>query len=116
MSPGDGSARADVFWRTKEGFEMHLQLSGASPTDVLDEAHAAVGTIIKAGGEARPSNGESYGTNGNGAAPTKTNPPKCAVCRTKMEFREGTNRGGKPYKGFFCPDRECKGRPVWIDD
>ena len=38
MTPGDGSAKADVFWRTKEGFEMHLQLSGASPTDVLDEA------------------------------------------------------------------------------
>ena len=116
MSPADGSARADVFWRTKEGFEMHLQLSGASPADVLDEAHAAVGTIIRAGGEARPSNGESYGTNGNGAKPTKTAPPKCTVCSKKMEFREGTNRGGKPYKGFFCPDRECEGKPVWIDD
>ena len=116
MSPADGSARADVFWRTKEGFEMHLQLSGASPADVLDEAHSAVGTINKAGGEARPSNGESYGTNGNGTKPTKTAPPKCTVCSKKMEFREGTNRGGKPYKGFFCPDRECEGKPVWIDD
>ena len=118
MSP-DGSARADVFWRTKEGFEMHLQLNGASPGDVLDEAHGAVKTIIKAGGEARPSNGEGLNNgngNGNGAKASKTAPPKCPVCSKKMEFREGTNRTGKPYKGFFCPDRECEGKPVWIDD
>ena len=116
MSP-DGNARADVFWRTKEGFEMHLQLNGASPGDVLDEAHGAVKTIIKAGGEARPSNGEGHANgNGNGTTPTKTAPPKCTVCSKKMEFREGTNRSGKPYKGFFCQDRECEGKPVWIDD
>ena len=118
MSP-DGNARADVFWRTKEGFEMHLQLNGASPGDVLDEAHGAVKTIIKAGGEARPSNGEGYANgngNGNGAKASKTAPPKCPVCSKKMEFREGTNRTGKPYKGFFCQDRECEGKPVWIDD
>jgi hypothetical protein len=116
VSP-DGNARADVFWRTKEGFEMHLQLNGASPADVLDEAHGAVKTIIKAGGEARPSNGEGHANgNGNGATPTKTAPPKCPVCSKKMEFREGTNRSGKPYKGFFCQDRECEGKPVWIDD
>ena len=118
MSP-DGNARADVFWRTKEGFEMHLQLNGASPGDVLDEAHGAVKTIIKAGGEARPSNGEGLSHengNGNGAKASKTAPPKCPVCSKKMEFREGTNRTGKPYKGFFCQDRECEGKPVWIDD
>ena len=118
MSP-DGNARADVFWRTKEGFEMHLQLNGASPGDVLDEAHGAVKTIIKAGGEARPSNGEGLNNgngNGNGAKASKTAPPKCPVCSKKMEFREGTNRTGKPYKGFFCQDRECEGKPVWIDD
>ena len=114
MSPGD-TARADVFWRTKEGFEMHLQLSGASSAEVLDEAHEAVGTIIKAGGEARPSNGEGYATNGNGTQPARATPPKCGTCGKKMEFREGTNRSGKPYKGFFCQDRDCAGKPVWID-
>jgi hypothetical protein len=116
MSPADGSARADVFWRTKEGFEMHLQLSGASPAEVLDEAHAAVATIIKAGGEARPSTGDVNGTNGSGAKPTKTNPPNCGTCGKKMKFREGESKNGKPYKGFFCQDRECAGKPVWIDD
>jgi hypothetical protein len=111
MSPGDGSAKADVFWRSKEGFEMHLQLSGASTAEVLDEAHGAVEKIIKAGGEARPSN-----DNGNSATPSKSNPPNCAACGKKMKFREGESRNGKPYKGFFCQDRDCEGKPVWIDD
>ena len=115
MSPGDGSARADVFWRTKEGFEMHLQLSGASTAEVLDEAHAAVRTIIKAGGEARPSNGDGSSSS-NDSTTSKSNPPKCKVCGQKMKFREGESKNGKPYKGFFCQDRDCEGKPVWIDD
>jgi hypothetical protein len=117
MSPGDGNARADVFWRTKEGFEMHLQLNGASTVEVLDEAHEAVGKIIKAGGEARPSNGAGDGNALDTATvPTKAHPPNCKVCGEKMKFREGESKNGKPYKGFFCQDRDCEGKPVWIDD
>ena len=118
MSPGDGSARADVFWRTKEGFEMHLQLNGASTVEVLDEAHEAVGKIIKVGGEARPSNGAVSDGSGNGAiaTPSKSDPPKCKVCSKKMKFREGESKNGTPYKAFFCQDRDCEGKPVWIDD
>jgi len=115
MSPGDGNARADVFWRTKEGFEMHLQLNGASTVEVLDEAHEAVGKIIKAGGEARPSNASDSGS-GRETTPSKSNPPNCKVCGEKMKFREGESKNGKPYKGFFCQDRDCEGKPVWIDD
>ena len=115
MSPGDGSARADVFWRTKEGFEMHLQLNGASTVEVLDEAHEAVGRIIKAGGEARLSNGNDSGTRSD-TTPSKSSPPNCKVCGKKMKFREGESKNGKPYKGFFCQDRDCEGKPVWIDD
>jgi hypothetical protein len=113
MSPGDGSAKADVFWRTKEGFEMHLQLNGTSTVEVLDGAHEAVEKIIKAGGEARPSNGDGSGSN---TTPSKANPPNCTACGKKMKFREGESKNGKPYKGFFCQDRDCEGKPVWIDD
>jgi hypothetical protein len=117
MSSGDGNARADVFWRTKEGFEMHLQLNGASTVEVLDEAHEAVGKIIKAGGEARPSNGAGDGNALDTATvPTKAHPPNCKVCSKKMKFREGESKNGTPYKAFFCQDRDCEGKPVWIDD
>jgi len=33
-----------------------------------------------------------------------------------MKFREGESKNGKPYKAFFCQDRDCEGKPVWIDD
>jgi hypothetical protein len=111
MSLMERKASVDVFWRSKEGFEMHLQLSGASSAEVLDEAQEAVEKIIEAGGEARPS------TDGSGkeGGPSKENPPKCSVCGKKMTYREGEGRTGKPYKGFFCPDRDCEGKPVWLD-
>jgi len=111
MSPGEGSASADLFWRSKEGFEMHLQLGGASSAEVLDEAQEAVGRIIEAGGEPRPARGR--GT--DAGVPTKEDPPKCSVCAKTMRYREGESRSGKPYKGFFCPDRECEGKPIWVD-
>ena len=110
MSVSEGSASADVFWRSKDGFEMHLQLGGDSATDVLGEAHSALTRIKKAGGAPRPHR--------NGAKETKTSSdsPDCPVCHQKMEYREGEGRNGKPYKGHFCPDRDCEGEPVWVND
>ena len=41
---------------------------------------------------------------------------KCEVCGKKLKYREGEGRNRKPYKGYFCPDRDCGGKPVWVDD
>ena len=112
MSPGERRASVDVFWRSKEGFEMHLQLGGASSGGVLEEAQEAVESIVKAGGEARP----VAAGDGKEEGPSEAKPPKCSVCGTKMTYREGESRNGKPYKGFFCPDRDCEGKPVWLND
>lgn len=30
----------------------------------------------------------------------------------EMTYRSGTNRSGKTYKGYFCPDDVCK--PTWV--
>ena len=109
--PGEGRASVDVFWRSKEGLEMHLQLSGTSSVEVLSEADSAVKRIIENGGEARP----YHDPNGGEQVYTKDNPPKCSVCDKKMVYRDGEGRNGKPYKGFFCPDRDCEGKPVWLD-
>ena len=38
---------------------------------------------------------------------------KCDVCENMLEQKEGVSKAGKPYKGWFCPDRDCKGKPVW---
>ena len=116
MSPGEGNASVDVFWRSKEGFEMHLQLSGASSVAVLDEAQEAVEKITETGGEPRPARSRQTpeGDGGN-RAPAKEDPPNCSVCGKTMRYREGESRTGNPYKGFFCPDRDCEGKPVWLD-
>ena len=111
MSPGERRASVDVFWRSREGFEMHLQLGGASSEVVLEEAQEAVDQIVKAGGEARPMDDGNRKEEG----PTKANPPKCSVCGRKMTYREGESRAGKPYKGFFCPETDCEGKPVWLN-
>jgi hypothetical protein len=111
MSPGERKASVDVFWCSKEGFEMHLQVGGTTSVEVLDEAQEAVEKIIEAGGQARPSSDHGGGEQAAG----KENPPKCSVCGKKMVYREGEGRTGKPYKGFFCPERDCEGKPVWLD-
>ena len=112
MGSGEGSASVDVFWRSKDGFEMHLQLGGTSSETILDEAHSAIERIKSAGGEARPDRRH----NATGENPGEGNSLKCSVCGKKMTYREGESRAGKPYKGYFCPDRDCEGKPVWIDD
>lgn len=113
MSPDEGNTGSvDVFWRSKDGFEMHLQLNGTSSEEILDEAHGAIERIKKAGGEPRLHRNR----NSEDDESSKGSPPKCAVCGKKMKYREGESRNGKPYKGYFCPDRDCEGKPVWIDD
>ena len=112
MGSGEGSASVDVFWRSKDGFEMHLQLGGTSSESVLDEAQEAIERITKAGGEPRPDRRR----NATGESSGEGNSLKCSVCGKKMQYREGESRAGKPYKGYFCPDRDCEGKPVWIDD
>jgi len=61
MGSGEGSASVDVFWRSKDGFEMHLQLGGTSSETVLDEAHSAIERIKNAGGGPRPERREPGG-------------------------------------------------------
>lgn len=114
MSPPERRASVDVFWRSKEGFEMHLQLNGASSEEVLDEAQEAIGKIVDGGGGPRPAGAPEEGE--APPAPDKKNPPKCSVCGKKMVYREGESRTGKPYKGFFCADQDCAGKPVWVND
>ena len=113
MSPGEESASSvDVFWRSKDGFEMHLQLNGTSSEEILDESHRAIDRIKKAGGEPRP---HRNNRNSEDSEPAEASAHKCSVCGKKMKYREGEGRNGKPYKGYFCPDRDCEGKPVWID-
>jgi hypothetical protein len=110
MVTGEANASVDVFWRSKDGYEMHLQLSGTSTDSVLDDANSAITKIKKAGGAPRPTR------NGTTSDATSKEAPSCTVCSKKMTYREGESRNGKPYKGFFCPDRDCEGKPVWVDD
>jgi hypothetical protein len=111
MVTGEANASVDVFWRSKDGYEMHLQLGGTSSETILDEAQEAITKITKAGGTPRP-----HRNGASDAAPTTGETPNCSVCSKKMKYREGEGRNGKPYKGFFCPDRDCEGKPVWVDD
>src|SRR5579875_2533192 len=36
----------------------------------------------------------------------------CEQHKVSRQYKEGTNKAGKPYKGFFCPSRGCA--PQWV--
>lgn len=41
----------------------------------------------------------------------------CNVCGKKLVLKEGVSKKtDMPWKGWFCPDRNCKGKPVWVKD
>lgn len=102
----------DLFYLTEEGIEAHLQLRGATVDDVLSQAEHALEKVRSAGGVARP--GGARGEQPE--EPVQESPPTCRECGSTMTYREGTSRAGKPYKGYFCPDGDCKGEPVWVND
>ena len=111
MPEQDSPVSFDLFYLTKHGMEAHLQLKGATVDEVLKQADLAATKVQKAGGGARPRasrNGQSETSSDNG---THT----CGHCGKPMAYREGTSKSGKEYKGFFCPDRECEGEPVWVN-
>ena len=37
----------------------------------------------------------------------------CPTCRANMEFKQGTNKAGKPWAGWFCSDKKCSQEPQW---
>jgi hypothetical protein len=43
----------------------------------------------------------------------QSNMTKCEVCGQPMEFKTGTSKAGKPWKGYFCTSGE-KHPVVWI--
>jgi hypothetical protein len=112
MADNNNPVSWDLFYLTKEGMEAHLQLKGATVEDVLEKAKDALNAVCSAGGKPRPS--ESCPTTPE--EPSSNAPPNCPECHQTMVYREGTSKAGKPYKGYFCPDRDCKGEPVWVND
>lgn len=42
-------------------------------------------------------------------------PSPCPTCGAAMVYKEGTNKAGKAYAGYFCSDRNCKQTPVWAE-
>ena len=47
-------------------------------------------------------------TNGQSSEP----PPRCE--HGAREFKQGVNRNGKPYKGFFCTQQNSDCKPLWV--
>ena len=84
--------------------------TGATVEEVLSQAGTALAKVQKAGGVARPRRG------GTAETSSPDDPPKCGTCGKVMTFREGTSKNGRDYKGYFCPDRDCEGEPVWVND
>lgn len=40
----------------------------------------------------------------------------CPTCGAPMAYREGTSKAGKAYAGYFCSDRSCAQKPIWLGD
>ena len=112
MADQEYIASWDLFYLTKEGMEAHLQLKGATVTEVLSDAAAAMTEVQEAGGIARPPRRR----NGSAEPAPQTDGPECPECKKEMTYREGTSKSGRDYKGYFCPDRDCIGEPIWVND
>lgn len=48
-------------------------------------------------------------------APEQSGEGECPTCGKPMVYKEGTNKAGKPWAGYFCSDRECAQKPIWVD-
>jgi hypothetical protein len=45
-------------------------------------------------------------------ATTQSQERFCGTCGEKMDFRSGTSKTGKPWKGWFCP-KDKTHEPIW---
>lgn len=43
---------------------------------------------------------------------TTSSEKHCSICGQLMTYKEGVSKTGKPWKGFFCPERGHE--PIWI--
>ncbi len=43
--------------------------------------------------------------------PTK----ECIQCGAVAVYKEGV-KNGRPWRGYFCTDKQCKGKPQWVSD
>ena len=102
------TADIDIFYIMK-GFEGHTQFH-VPGTPTVSTYEAAVERIMAAGGTPRD------GLPGKPAEAPTEEVYTCNVCGDPMTFRAGTNKAGKPYKGYFCPRKRCKGEPIWVRD
>ena len=39
----------------------------------------------------------------------------CNICGQPRVYRKGTNKAGKAWAGWFCPDRSCSSEPQWVN-
>lgn len=110
MTEDKGLINAELdFFYTIKGFEAHTKLI-VPGTPTVETYETAIERIQKAGGIPRD------GLPGKAAeAPTDTE-FTCEECGGPMTYRKGTSKAGKPYKGWFCSKRDCKGKPVWDDE
>jgi hypothetical protein len=94
-------------------YEAHLKLLiGGTP--LVETHHTAVERIEAAGGIPRD------GLPGKAAEAPKDDEGdaqvfSCGECNGPMSYRKGTSKAGKPYAGWFCQKRGCKGVPIWDD-
>ena len=99
-----------------------------SPEDVTAEAILVTKTILKGFVEVmayfeeidptpkeKAYSAPAQSAPARGKAPTQSSTDE-HVCpeHGEMEFKEGVSKAGKPWKGWFCPERDCDTKPVWI--
>ena len=108
------TADVDFFYQMK-GYEGHTQLH-IPGTPTIETYEAAIERIEKAGGLPRdavmPGKAAEAPKDDDGDVRVFN----CEACGGPMTYRKGTSKAGKPYKGWFCNKRNCKGTTIWDDD
>ncbi len=109
--PKQTTAEVNVFF-SLEGFKMHTKcVLPQGPTVIFYKA--LIDRIQEAGGT--PEGAVLPGKPAEAPVGNDDIPP-CDGCGGPMEYRKGTSKAGKPYAGWFCSKRNCKGTPIWDND
>ena len=112
--PKQTTAEVNVFF-SLEGFRCHTKcILPQSPTVIFYKA--LIDRIQEAGGT--PEDAVLPGK--PAVAPVDdsgdTQVFSCNDCGGPMAYRKGTSKAGKPYAGWFCTKKNCKGEPIWEND
>lgn len=102
--------KAILYAQLESGIDVTLEAEAEDRAGL----EAAVNSII-ANLKLGPRGAVNFGSGVKVEEPKKPEGPLCD-CGSVMQYREGTSKTGKPYKGWFCSKPQSQCPPMWLND